>query len=271
MIQQRVIKLDGNTTGFAIWVFSKNDFIKGNTKKDENGNIVRDNNSVKLFKNIEAAKAFATSIGYPNPYQYKLWIFTGDTELDFNDVEYCETYYEGFSNNIHYFIEPDYVEKIIQIGYFVFNQYSSEKIDYKAGNKISRELIRYINKAMDRIVKYPNLEPATFDKIARDKYGHLCGYIKGTTGKIHVCTNSQIMDINMSRKDKDLRCIPYEKCMDKFTSIYVYCTKDLSDTVRNIENAGQELIDLILEILINTYPELNPRFVPVQIKGLITD
>lgn len=273
MEKANVIILDGVNNGFAVYLQDKKDFIRGNVIYDPKNNkksVYKD--AIKLFKNIETAKAFLNSkLNIVDPYDYKLWIFADGEEIDYDDVEYFEPYYEYYNESgVHYYIQETKVEKITHIGYFVFEDGDEKRIcDPKVGLKKSKELYSYIKDAISYIVSYPSAYPG-IEKVYRDSKGFLCLNIKGCTGKIHILYNSQIMNLNMDRKSNGKNCIPFNKDMDKYKSIYIFATKDISDgTTTDKDIHILALINTILEELNYNHPESNPRYREVSFNGTI--
>lgn len=266
MEKAKVITLNGITKGFAIYLEEQKDFIRDECKSNE-PSLVQPN--IKLFKNLETAKAELVSrFNIVDPYDYKIWLIINNKQIDYCNIHYIEPYYEYYDKDgTHYYIQETVTEKVINIGYFVFEDGEEKKIcDPKIGTKKSKQLYGYIKQVISSIISFPDLTTA-IERIYRDSNGFLCLKIKGTTSKIHILYNSQIMDLNMKRREDNIRCIPYNKDMDKYKSIFIFATKDSSDY--DSQNYTDTLIELILEELNYNYYELNPRYIPVNFNGNI--
>ena len=266
MEKVKMITLNGISKGFAIYLEEQKDFIRDECKSNE-AVVVQPN--IKLFENLETAKAELFSrFSITDPYDYKIWLFVDDKRIDYYNIHYIEPYYEYYDEDgVHYYIQETVTEKVVNIGYFIFEDGEEKKIcDPKIGTKKSKQLYGYIKDVVSLLVSFPDLSTA-IERVYRDSNGFLCLKIKGSTSKIHILYNSQIMDLNMKRRDDNIRCIPYDKNFDKYKSIFIFTTKDPSDyDYKNHENS---LIELILEELNFNYPESNPRYIPVQFNGNI--
>ena len=251
-------ELNGLTTGFALWVFAKEDFLKNSEGKRY------------LFKSLDLAKVYAANdANIKNPYDYKVWLILEDEEIDFDVVEEFEGYYEYFSESTRHFIIPKKKDEVLKLGYFVFENGDRTLTDKEYGRKRGRELYGYIREALSDLIKYPYRIPA-IDSIYRDSNGHMCASLKDSTCKIHVCYNNQIMTLNQERKELGIRCLPYEKSMDKFVTIYTYITKDIFEPKR-FENdlKAIQVQQLIVDFIKEKYPESEPRYIGVNFNGNI--
>lgn len=262
MDKNNYFKLDGVQNGFAIYLHQEERFV-----------LDKKTGKPKLFKNLGLAKSWLYNYEKKtNPYDYKVWIFLEDgLEIDFDDVEKISNYYEYYDlERGLIFIDEENLEKIIYIGYFVFEDGDTVKCsDKKYGVKRSKELMKYCKEALELILRFPELQ-VSIDSLRYDNNSHYTSNIKGCTGKIHICYNSQLMDLNMKRKEYETRCLPYDNKMDKYTTIYMYGTKDISDpNIFEIEKKMDYIKDLILSYLKDTYPESSPKFSPVEFKGTI--
>ena len=273
MEKSKVITLDGINSGFGIYLERKEDFIRNNMIFiPKSMKSVVGENDIKLFKNLETAKAYLNyKFKITDPHDYKIWLFVNDMEIDYDNIQYNSPYYEYYDEeNIHYYIMETAVEKVTNIGYIVFEDGDEKKIcDPKIGSKKSKELYGYVRQAISSIVSYPDLD-VSIEKIYRDSKGFLCLKLKNSTAKIHILYNSQIMDLNMNRKAGGLKCIPFIGDMDKYKSIYIFATKDESDyLIKDIEDYIMTIINMIMEELVYYYQESNPRYVPVQFNGYV--
>lgn len=256
------VKLDGQTNGFALWLFSSNEEDK--FCKDNRGKI-------KLFKNLDLARSWvANNFGIVNPYSYKVWIMCGnpEIEIDFEDCEKIFGYYEYIFEDTKYFIEEEKIDKVTKLGYIVFENGDEEKTDKAYGKKRSKELFNNVKTVIYDLAKYPNWSPAIGSV---GKYnGHLVVKLANCTGKIHIMFISQLMDFNVLRKENEKRCLPFEPNKDKYLCLYIYLSKDVSDPVNfGIEDKLNKVEELIIDYLKDYYPESNPRYIGVEFKGTI--
>ena len=267
---KKVIELNGTTSGFAVYLYDKKDFIKGSMINNENekDKKVFDPNVIKLFRSLDLLKSYMSSkMDIRNPYKYKLWIFIDDLEIDFDDVQETENGYEYFHNGIHYCIKETKNDQIIKIGYFTFSK-KDDIEDKKQLRNLSKMYMNMIESSIYDIIKFPNCAPA-IDSIIKDKSGCICISLKDSTVKVNICYNNKIMDLNMKRKEVGTRCIPYLKEMDKFRSIFVYMTKDGPDHNGYYYQYSEKIKDMILEYLEMNYSDYDPDFIEVEFKGNI--
>lgn len=257
-MDKKYYELDGRTNGFSMWIFDNNDFIK-----NQNGKRM-------LFKSIELAKAYAfKQFNIHNSYEYKLWIVLDDLEIDYDDIELVNGIYEYYHNSEIYLISPCIRNLVTRLGYFVFEDGDKKLTEKEYGKNRSKELFGYIKDALTDLIKQPSVYPIQI--ITTDKLGHLCVPIKNSTFKVHICFNHQIMTLNQKRKSEECRCLPYEKSMDKYTTIYTYITKDVSEP-KKISESEEEAIKIqeaIINFLSNKYPEIKPKYTGVEFHGNI--
>ena len=262
MDKNNYIKLDGAQNGFAIYLYQEERFV-----------LDKKNNKPKLFKNLALAKSWLYNYeSKVNPYSYKIWIFCANgLEIDFDNVEKISNYYEYYDPEKGLiFIEEEVINKVISIGYFAFEDGDTVKcLDKKYGIKRSKQLMNYCKEALELMLRFPEINPSV-DYLSIDENNHFTASIKGCTGKVHLCFNSQLMDLNMHRKELETRCLPYDSKMDKFLTIYIYGTKDISDpNIFEIDKKIEVIKDQILDYLQQIYPETLPKFSPVEFKGTI--
>lgn len=251
-VKTELVKLDGKTNRIQVFIQKDNDFIK-------------DKYGVKRFKSVEVAKSYLFNIGYHNPYDYKFRIILDSIDIDFDSAEFYNGHYEYYceENNTWYFIEPDNTEKITSIGYIVFAD-GDEKSADKNGYTKNREYMKQVKSVCNDIVKYPKY----ISRIYFNNNGLYTLCVKGTTAKIYICTNAQMMDINAKRKDCGERCIPYLNTMDKFKSLFVFTTKNYGDYIKD-DHKVECVVSSIMDELLDRYPESNPRYSRLEFKGKI--
>lgn len=263
------VVLDGKSNGICIWIYGNENFI---LNKD---------GSIKLFTSLKLARTYLAVVeNIKNPYSYHVYIKIGDLKIDIecagkvmnipemsDDKEYYSFYLE---NGDRYFCSESVTEKVTSIGYYVFENGDSERTAKEIGYKKEKMLKKAIKKCAENVLLYPN-QDATIDSETKDRYGNLCFTIKNTTAKIHICFNSQIMDINQERKEDSNRCIPYDKSMDKFSTIFCFATQDMNEPVGfGSKEKTNTVIRYIKELLEDEYPELDPRYIPISFNGVIT-
>lgn len=234
----KVIKLDGITTGFS---------------NVPEGSVVHDG---QLYKTLELAKVNnkrggreivlvgnGSQIAYECLHQKKegVWEYRRPGEI------------------IIFEEQPNII--VTNIEYIIFENGDTERTDPSIGIKKSKEFFKIVKKSFEGLILKKKLRSMKNNK-------HIYVNIKNSTEKIHILYNSQIMDINMIRKENGLRCIPYDKSMDKFCTIFIYSTKDKDD---KSEEKFHELMHDIYSILIENYSNLNPRFKVVNYNGTIYD
>ena len=265
-METKYIIFDGKESGICLFIYSKADYIRN---KD---------NQIMLFQSLALARVYARNVlGIKTPYQYHVYINICGDIIDIERAgkvmslsEDDKEYYAFYTETDKYFCEETVKEKVISIGYFVFeNGDSGERTPKDIGYKKQKQFRKYIKEAGSYISQFPNME-ATIETVTKDSNGHLCFNIKNSTAKIHICFNNQIMDLNQVRKEDGFRCIPYDKAMDKFTTIFCYVSQDMAEPnyFKSLEKANT-LIQYIREQLENKVGESDPRYVPITFSGLI--
>ena len=268
-MKTKFVKLDGRNSGLAVYLFRNEDFVK-----------LERSNKRRLFKNVQSAKAFlASNLNIHNPCAYKFWIIIDDIEIDFDDVQKIDDKFECIYNDTYYFIQEVIEEKVINIGYLVFDDgYDSnhEKHNKKKDMERSEDLFKYCRNVLENLIRRPLTTPAieSLEILENDPRTdlpiHIVASVKGSTMKVHICHNSCLMNINMRRKEYGIRCIPYDAKANKYLSIFCFCTCDMTDRDTLIPSKSAILINNITEKLKNKFSEADPRYIPVQFKGIVT-
>ena len=143
-----------------------------------------------------------------------------------------------------------------------------KEIEKKYGIKRQKELMNIVSDiCTDILCKNDDI---TIDKIVKKSSKELILRLKGSSGRIHIMSNSHLMDINQERKEEGNRAFPFVKQMDKFTTLYVFITKDKSEPFRiNTDDNINILLNCIVESLQVNIPETNPKYIPVEYNGYI--
>lgn len=256
---ENFIKLNGQTTGFAVYLHEKEDFIKE-----------KQTGLKKLFKNLNDARSWLANVyKIYNATDYKLWIITPEIEIDFDDVQQVDGYYQYFYNTRLIFIEEERVDKVNSLGYIVFEDGDKKKND-KNGSRKNKEFVSMVTNVVNDIVKEEADLLNGIESITETKNGHIMLNIKNCTGKVCICTIAQLMDFNMSRKELELRGFPFLADKDKFFCLYIYSIKSMSEPNGfETEKKTKAMIDLIMEYLQVKYFYVDPHYVPVEFKGTI--
>ena len=258
-MESKVIVLDGKTNGFMIHLKDRKTFMM-----TKNGNS-------RLFKNLELARTFCSVIYKKfSPSDYKIFLYVDGKTIDFDYVSKLDDHYEFFTLSGKYYVFESVEHRVSNLGYFVFENGDKERCDQKYGQKRSKEIYRDIKSVLSKICRLINIDPSV-QSITKNEKGHLTLNLKNSTGKISFCYNSEIMDLNQERKENNIRCLPYDKAMDKYLTIYSYATVDSSEP----EGFGSKekinkMIEFITDYLRDSFPETDPHFVPVEFKGIIT-
>lgn len=245
------VKLNGYNKGFCIYVYSKDAFLTDKKKKR------------LYFKNLEEAKLYAYK-QYPNSYNYKLWIMFDKIEVSFDDVEYINGYYEYYDleHNTLYLIEEINKELVTSIGYFVFEDGDNPESKNKISDEKYGEYYDTIISAFESII-YNDMNA---EGLLTDNYGNLMLKMKNSAIKFHILCNSEIMDVNLIRKENKQRCIPFIKSMDKFKTFYLYSTGLMNYKL------DTSIIKTIIENIVG-YIAMNGckdiKYVPVEFQGVI--
>lgn len=250
--EYKMYTLDGMNSGFAL------------IEPDDCEEVFPSLEMAQIYcmRNKISAPIYAIKIGdgyIPYDYIEKVNSVDGQVYYEFYDAD-CE-------RNIIFIQESS---EVSNIGYIVFGKGDSEFIqDARAGKKASKEIYKEIFLTIARLARYKNIEVVREEQALTIK-------IVGTTAKVIICTVPHMIWLNQSRQatggDKRFsRVLPFEKCMDKWTTFYSYITIDKTepDSWNGVEQAVSIRDQLIEKFKYLQGDELNPRFVPVKFNGTI--
>lgn len=249
-------ELDGKTNGICVFLKESNKFLRN---KDH---------SLRLYRSIELAKADLAHLGYCNPKSYKFSIFLGEEKdpIDLDYTSFIDGYFQFYTKEGKYYVQEAMKEKVIRLGYIVFNNGDQKCSDKHQAREYTRDLFNAVKSIISEIAYYQT----KIEKIYKDDYSLVCK-LKNSSARIHICYNNKIIDLNQKRKDDGIRCLPYDKSKDFYQTIYVYCTKDLHEPdYHKPEEIVNATVDQIMEYLKEDIPEACPHFSDVEFKGNIT-
>lgn len=252
-----MITLDGRDHGILIKYEGKF------AKSTQFGNLIR-------FKSVELAKSYMYNFkGVTNPRAYKLYMsLFRDIEIDFSEISKVkyngETMFSAFVGDTVYFIKEGSSEVTTSIGYLVTENGDCEFTqDEKLGRSKLYNLLDIVQDTSLLIASYGEIFHG-IESVKRSREGIEISLI-GCTGKIHIVQNMKVIEMNKHRKEEQKRCLPFTKGMDRYTTLYVYCTKDKSEPEGfNIEAANDECLNVITRMISEDYKELNPRIIEVK-------
>lgn len=225
--------------------------------KDGNGISVKGTNN--LFGSLKMAKVFCHRNKIKDP-EFGLKIKTLDKSIQLGDTEQIVPgLYQYFINNNSYQIVELNELSVEEIHYFIFESADTTFYDKEYGIEKNKFLYHKIKSALYTLIKTGKLS-----RVYKDNHYHLCGDIKNSTYSIHVCYNSQIVELNKYRKENGERCMPFNN-FDKYLSFYSYITRYTEDDSKVDFNIYEDIIKLLTDYI----PEESPRLIKVHFNGYI--
>ena len=266
MIRKNV-KLNGKDQGVAV-IISKN-------PKTGAYNFFKDKKTdqIKLFLNIEMAKSISDKqLSNVANRQFcfiladKKMIMLDECQKVGNSYQYSYQYIEDDSV---YYIKEDYTAKVTSIGYLTFYDGDTVRCDKAEGANKNKQLFSEVRNEIMQLFR-ENIKGYGIKNIF-SKYREYVIKPQDTSCRIHILQVSQMMSINQLRKEKGERVLIFNKDMDKFTTFYVYITK-MTDEPKYIDSdtLGNKIIELMIDDFKYFHPELNTKFVKVDLDRIIT-
>ena len=256
-----MIYLDGTKNGIAVKVTY--------TDSKKHRFIVTKENKIRLFDNLRVAKAVAKTVAGIEP-KIEYFIFVNEKMYPLNQVYKSHEVYKIIDKESNEIInvreKMEY--KASNFSYLVFENGDTVRCEKKYGYDRTNELFNEIAGA---------IELAFIDNFAEFGIEYTESYrsefvirLRNCTGAIHICTNSNLMDINQCRKEEGEKVFPFIKNMDKFLTFYVYISRDSSEPIRvNSEERALKLLNRIVEHLYTIDAEAEAKVVKVDSKGYI--
>lgn len=273
-----VVKLNGNTTGIAAKVTYKN-----NGKKRF---ILTKENKIRLFDNVDVARTVVKTVEGIEPYIEYFIVLSDDKMFSINSCRKIKGGYKVYDDetetmvfikggykvydketNSILFIEEKYQRKVTNFNYLVFEHGNEKRTDKKYGYKRMFVLYNLILQAIQESTM--SNESLGISKV--EAYNNeIIAHIKGCTSRIHINSNSLLMDINQARKEVGEKVFPFIKEMDKFTTFYVYISRDVTEPIRiESEQKALDQLNKIVEIINNIDDSVCAEIMPVNYKCYI--
>ena len=253
MIRQHV-KLNGEDNGIVIEVGRGHYF---HSKTGE----------TRLFKNLEIATS-VSNVFLNNTDNRKFFFSIGKKIIPLESCQKIGNAYQYFDDNDTILcIEETKVAKVTSIGYLVFEDGDTVRCDKKYGMNRVNELMKSVRDDLTQIFCENNQESAI-----RNIYNHKNKeYIiasRDTSARIHILTNSYLMDINQARKAKGDKVLIFDKQMDKFTTLFVYSTKLIDEAVKvDALGVSNNIISYLVQDMQDIYPEAKCKYVSMDLAG----
>ena len=274
--QERVFVLDGYRNGITAFIYSENALLK---PLNVNGG------KQKYFTNYEILESTLRTQGY-DKLNYKILFIldNGHYEFPIEDVFFnklkggWEAWMEDDKHvEFDALIKPKYVESVTSIGYIV-NSRSNNKLVLEKRSPKFKELLTSFNtnkfneiydivkNSVGLMTVYPKYDVYLDTESMMDK---IVIRLRGTTGKIVITSNSNIIDFNeKKRKANNLRCLPFNKDMDKHGTLYVYTTIDINENEYVKDRIYHTLLKL-MDIIQESYPMTLTHYERLEFSGYI--
>lgn len=259
--QEIYLEMNGKNIGIAIYSYIINDFLS--TKSGER----------ILCVNVNQAKLTAIRFGLTNPLDYELYIIIDDSTAHICYFDLIGGQYQMYSDDDKlYYVKPQEKFSVEKVGYIIFNNNEKNVINTEEDKariySLAEENFNTIKEAASTLVKYPNKDYAleSVDKF----WSNTIIKVKNTSGVIHILYNSQIMNINMNRKNMGLRSFRFDTGMDKYNTLYFFIRKDFYEnnnykTIETSMNALQMIVDEASKIKPGIQIKYVDMYIPIEI------
>ena len=209
--------------------------------------------------------------GFIDPMTYDLSFVFADSKkvIQFEEAEKIGNYYLIPEEDDFLYLKECKLEKVESIGYIVFENGDEGKIKTKGHPKDrNNEYLAQIKKTIKHIMR----DGQDIESVSVDSNGHICLNIPHSTGKVHICTNSQLIDLNIERKSSGIRVLPFEKDMDKYLTFYIYISyiaQERKPDMDKMRGTREMVIQYLKEdmSLLSNFSNSNPRYHQVEFMG----
>lgn len=224
----RIVNLDPNSDNYIL---------------DKNGERIRHLNSEDLSR-----------IVYTNYHESSEVVFGNDIRQQFCGMYYTEKNYDN--DNVIYFFDDGYYNKMVQSGYIVLNNYDYVKAPKEKGEQISKKLFSDIYEAFEKLNMHENIELIE----EKEKDPMLIIRIKSFPYEytIRCRSTTSLSDANQMRKINSIPFYPFDPKMDKYGTYYIACYAKLDDEVILEDQKNITAPDkFIMNILTNFNQKIN--------------
>jgi len=223
------------------------------------------------YPNLEVCLVDMVKRGYVDPKQYELSFVIEESQrrISFDQAEKIGDYYLINTGNPEeepfLYLKETIVDIVDTVGYIVFENGDEEKSDRSYSLSRNIDLYNQIKRTASRLMYYTD----KIDSCTMDEHGHFTMNLSKSTGKIHICSCGQLMDLNDERKNLGYRVLPFAKNMDKYLTFYIYTSYIVQERDANL-NKLRSIRDLFMEYLVedmscfNKFANANPRYVQLE-------
>lgn len=260
---EKYVSLDGRNNGVAIYLNKRHKFLEF---KNEKSVLIP-----KLFRSIKLAKIFLReNLDIGDPREYSILFLIDGLKYGLEEAGIENEYYVVYSKDpetketTKYYISEEVNDRVIEIGYLSFYDAQNSFLEKSERQQVQKDIYRATRNAIQDML----LENTYFEKVCKSNDSHLCCYLKFSSAKIHIYHNDTLINFNQERKKDGIRCLPFMKDIDGWSSLYYCVTKDVYEPDKfGSAHRGVEYLHDIVELLKQTNPELNVSLVPVEFKG----
>ena len=179
-------------------------------------------------------------------------------------VEYGDQIVVRYNDDL-FIIDDGYQPTLIKAGYIVYKNYDQENIlNREEGSAKLNEIMALTN---DKVIYTMDEVENEWNSVDDDKYHEYSFAHDGFEYHIKLNTVTSIVTKNQLRKDNSLPFYPFDKCMDKYGTIYISIfaqkVSDTTDMAKKYDVAN----DFIKTLLINMGSDYH--FIPQIIKRRI--
>lgn len=249
-----MVELDGITSGIAILV------TYSDTKKKRFLQVTKnDVLQIRLFNNLRTAKSVARTITGIEQNETEYYVVLNDKKYSLKAAHYFSTnYFRIFDKESNEMINV--VEKLSykasNFSYIVFDH--GDKIRYGKNEGKEKRALYFNDIARAIEVAFAENEEYGIEYIDTYK-SEFSIHLRNSSASVHICTNSNIMDINQIRREDGEKVYPFDKSMDKFSTFYAYVSKDTSEPIKMESDVkAYELLEKIVECItiVNPFSEV---------------
>lgn len=213
--------------------------------------------SGKCFKNKSILDAVIETNGMTNYCTYGMMLngklVPISKILFLPEINLYHEYFED-SNTLS-IIGPERKDKLLIVGYFSFGEDPTERImDVKEGIKYNNKCYDILQDSISHLVRIGELRPRV-----RDYNDYNTNRIPGSTIRFRIMRPCDLVKVNEYRKNIGFKCLPFNKNLDRFKSMYYIFSIDENDPYIDISKRNYPMINITLENLEKYIKEKYPN------------